>query len=289
MAPAELRVDTGVLANEGNGLLRAAEEIPAAPEPFTAVGADPLSEALSARVQAAVAPLISGLPKTKADAAKTAGQVVAAADRYETTDKQLADEITKRLQQMPQPGSGAPSGGAAPAVGAGGGAGAPGAPAAAGDAPGAPAGVDALSAADPVGAGSGAADQLGQLGDMMGTPVDMATQAAQAPMGMAGMAGMVPGAIMQGAQAAMQQGGQVSQVGATSPADQPGHDDGEEVLADAAGPASQPSQPAGAAPGAPGERAPEAPSAQRPAGEPVPPGGAPGSRDGRPPEGYRVL
>ena len=68
----ELRVDTVPLANGGQGLLGAADNIPLPPVPFTAVGGDALSTILNARTQAMEAPLIAGMPVTKAEALRTA-------------------------------------------------------------------------------------------------------------------------------------------------------------------------------------------------------------------------
>src|SRR5829696_6986330 len=54
------------------------------------------------------------------------------------------------------------------------------------------------------------AGQAGQLGQMMGMPMQMAQQAAQIPMQLAGMAASIPQGIMQGVQSAMQQVGQMT-------------------------------------------------------------------------------
>jgi hypothetical protein len=69
--------------------------------------------------------------------------------------------------------------------------------------------------AEPGGAGStnaaaSPAGQAGQLGQMMGMPMQMAQQAAQIPMQLAGMAASIPQGIMQGVQSAMQQVGQMA-------------------------------------------------------------------------------
>lgn len=69
--------------------------------------------------------------------------------------------------------------------------------------------------AEPSGAGStnaaaSPAGQAGQLGQMMGMPMQMAQQAAQIPMQLAGMAASIPQGIMQGVQSAMQQVGQMT-------------------------------------------------------------------------------
>lgn len=96
MAPEPLHVDPEALRVAANGLLGAARDIPAPPEPFNVTGSDPLSQALAARTKAVEAPLIEGLPTTKADATQTAENVAKAANAYESTDQQLADKINKR-------------------------------------------------------------------------------------------------------------------------------------------------------------------------------------------------
>ena len=59
------------------------------------------------------------------------------------------------------------------------------------------------------------AGQAGQLGQMLGMPMQMAGQAAQIPMQAMGMAASIPQGIMQGVQSAMQQVGQVSGMSGT--------------------------------------------------------------------------
>ena len=77
--PGELRVDTAPLASGGQGLLSAAGDIPLPPVPFTAAGGDALSTILNARTQAIEAPLIAGMPVTKAEALRTAQNIMQAA------------------------------------------------------------------------------------------------------------------------------------------------------------------------------------------------------------------
>ena len=189
--PGELRVDPTPLANGGQGLLSAAGDIPEAPVPFTATGADALSTILNARTQAIEAPLIAGMPVTKADALRTAQNIIQAAAKYEGVDQQLADQVLKALAEL----EGAESAGAAGGAGGtgGGAAGAAGAAGMAGETP-----------------AAGAAQQAGQLGQMMGMPMQLAQQAAQIPMQLAGMAASIPQGIMQGVQSAMQQVGQMT-------------------------------------------------------------------------------
>lgn len=188
--PGELRVDPAPLASGGEGLLSAAGDIPMPPVPFTATGADALSTILSARTQAIEAPLIAGMPVTKAEALRTAQSIIAAAAKYEGVDQHLADQVLKALSEL----EGAEAAGAG-GSGAGG-VGAAGSPATA-----------ATAGATPA---AGAAQQAGQMGQMMGMPMQMAQQAAQIPMQLAGMAASIPQGIMQGVQSAMQQGGQMA-------------------------------------------------------------------------------
>ena len=194
--PGELRVDTAPLASGGQGLLSAAGDIPLPPLPFTAVGGDALSTILNARTQAIEAPLIAGMPVTKAEALRTAQNIMQAAGIYERVDQQMADQILKALFGIDGiDGAGADGSGG----GGGGGAGVAGVA-------GAPASA-ATAGATPA---AGAAQQAGQMGQMMGMPMQMASQAAQIPMQLAAMAASIPQGIMQGVQSAMQQVGQMA-------------------------------------------------------------------------------
>jgi ESX secretion-associated protein EspJ len=179
--PGELRVDTAPLASGGQGLLGAAGDIPLPPVPFTAAGADALSTILNARTRAIEAPLIAGMPVTKAEALRTAQNIIQAARMYEGADQQLADQVLKALAEMEGAESAGGTGGAG--------------------------GSAAGSAATPA---AGAAEQAGQMGQMMGMPMQMAQQAAQIPMQLAGMAASIPQGIMQGVQSAMQQVSQMA-------------------------------------------------------------------------------
>jgi hypothetical protein len=183
--PGELRVDTAPLASGGEGLLSAAGDIPLPPVPFTAVGGDALSTILNGRTQAIEAPLIAGMPVTKAEALRTAQSIIQAAAKYEGVDQNLADQVLKALSELE----------GAEAAGAGG----------TGTAGGAV--TAATAGATPA---AGAAQQAGQMGQIMGMPMQMAQQAAQIPMQMAGMAASIPQGIMQGVQSAMQQLGQLA-------------------------------------------------------------------------------
>ncbi|WP_245233949.1 hypothetical protein [Mycobacterium sp. PS03-16] len=183
----ELRVNTGELANGGNGLAEGARAIPEPLQPLVTSGTDALSLALNARTNEIEQPLIEGMPKTKAEALATAENIIRAAGMYEQTDQEIADRIRKALDELD--GAGAPgagvSGGASGAEGAAG------------------AGGGAAPAA-------GGADAMGQMGQMLGMPLQMAQQAAQIPMQLAGMAASIPQQMMQGLQGGMQQIGQMT-------------------------------------------------------------------------------
>jgi hypothetical protein len=203
--PAELRVDTAALDNGGEGLKGAATDIPEPPAAFSAMGSDPLSTILNQRTQEIEAPIIAGMPATKADALRTAQNIIQAAGIYDRVDRELADQILKALFGL----EGADAAGAPGAGAPGGGGGAPGAADAAGMA-GAPAGAATAASAPAAAAPEAAAQQAGQMGQMMGMPMQMAQQAAQIPMQLAGMAAAIPQGIMQGVQSAMQQVGQMT-------------------------------------------------------------------------------
>src|SRR6478752_2231168 len=194
--PGELRVDTAPLASGGQGLLSAAGDIPLPPVPFTAAGGDALSTILNARTQAIEAPLIAGMPVTKAEALRTAQNIMQAAGIYERVDQQMADQILKALIGIDGTDSAGAGGSGGGGGGGGGVAGAAGAPANA-----------ATAAVTPA---AGAAQQAGQMGQMMGMPMQMASQAAQIPMQLVGMAASIPQGLMQGVQSAMQQVGQMA-------------------------------------------------------------------------------
>ena len=74
-------------------------------------------------------------------------------------------------------------------------------------------------------AASSQTNPMGQMGQLMGMPIQMAQQAAQLPMQMVGMAAAVPQGIMQGAQSLMGQfggsGGQLDKSGGNGTVAQP--------------------------------------------------------------------
>lgn len=183
-----LRVDTGMLSDLGSQLQTSANALPDPPAPFSVTGADAISAAISAKLPALETPIIEGLPKVKAEASETAGNIVTSAATYLTTDEEIAARIEKGLFD----GAGtAASGGGSGAGGAGGGAAGGGAAAAAG-------GVQSVSSA--AGSAAGAGGAAGQMGQMMSMPMQMASQAAQVPQqAMGALGGAVQGG-MQGAQ-----------------------------------------------------------------------------------------
>ena len=101
MAPETLGVDPVSLSRYGNDMLSAATDIPVAPAPFTAGGADPISMKIMSTLPSLEAPIQTGLPEVKAEATKTATSIVASASMYETTDEQLAKQIEQHTFDRP--------------------------------------------------------------------------------------------------------------------------------------------------------------------------------------------
>ncbi len=198
----DLRVDTALVRQSGGKLDTIAGLIPEPPATFSPAGTDALSTAIAGKVAEVVDPVIAQMPVTKGDLRRFAQNVMNAADSYDATDRQIAEEILKRLGLLDEAagsGGGGSSGGAGSTGGSGGGAtGAPGAPSSTAGSAGSPA------------AGGGGADQMGQLMQM---PMQMAQQAAQIPMALAGLAAAIPQAMMQGVQTAVQQASQMAQSG----------------------------------------------------------------------------
>lgn len=180
MTEEPLYIDTDAVRASGNEMLNALEGLQPAPPTTALTGSDPLSMAIISQVPSIQAPIVFGLPVIKADATKTATDVVSAADRYEKTDEMLGKRIEEQAAQLPG-GAGAPGAGVAAAGGAG--------------------------AAQNAAASQGGA--MGQMGQLMGMPMQMAQQAAQLPMQAMGMAAALPQAVMQGVQQAVQQVGQL--------------------------------------------------------------------------------
>lgn len=186
-----LRVDTGMLSDLGSQLQTSANALPDPPAPFSVTGADAISAAISAKLPALETPIIEGLPKVKAEASETAGNIVTSAATYLTTDEEIAARIEKGLFDGAGAAASGGGSGAGGAAGAGGGAAGGGAAAAAG-------GVQSVSSA--AGSAAGAGGAAGQMGQMMSMPMQMASQAAQVPQqAMGALGGAVQGG-MQGAQ-----------------------------------------------------------------------------------------
>lgn len=224
----DLRVDTALVRQSGSKLQTIAGLIPEPPATFSPAGTDALSTAIAGKVAEVVDPVIAQMPITKEELTRYAQNVMAAADRYDATDRQIAEDILRRLGLLDE------------VTGASGGA--PGMPVSVGD--GQQAGVPA--------AGAGQADQMGQLMQM---PMQLAQQAAQIPMQLASMAAAIPQAMMQGVQSAMQQASQMSEL---SGEDALGDEDSELAEGVVEEPKSSEPRPDEAAPGdSSGERAPE--------------------------------
>ncbi|BBW99731.1 hypothetical protein BST36_25070 [Mycolicibacterium moriokaense] len=238
----DLRVDTALVRQSGAKLQTIAGLIPEAPAPFSPAGTDALSTAIAGKVAEVVDPVIAQMPITKEELTRYAQNVMAAADRYDATDRQIAEDILKRLGLLDE------------TVGAGGGA--PGTPVSGGTPAAAPA------------AGAGQTDQMGQLMQM---PMQLAQQAAQIPMQLASMAAAIPQAIMQGVQSAAQQASQMAEMSSEERlADEDPKLDVEEQPKERAEPRSDEAAPGGssaerAPEPAPQESKPEPPSSPKPA------------------------
>ena len=224
--PPPLSVDPEQLAAAGNELKYSASQLPAAPAPFGVVGSDPLTQAIDLQIPAIEDPIATQLPAVKAQATKTAQNVISAAEAYLTTDQQLGGQISQEMQNLPAAeglsGGGGSAGGAA-ASAAGGTAGA-------------------------AGSAGSAAGGAGSMSQMMSTPMQMASQMSQLPMQAMSTVTSAPQGVMQGAQ---QVGQQVQQV-----VGQFGEAGSSDV---GSGPHAEPAAQEGAAAGDPAaERAPEA-------------------------------
>lgn len=190
MAPETLGVDPVSLSGFGSEMLAAAGDIPLAPPPFTSAGTDPITMKIMDSLPFIEAPIQTGLPEIKAEAVKTASNLVDAAARYLQTDEQLAKAYES--QQFDNQG-GSPGGGS---------------PAGSTDAGAPRTGVPGAGMAD--GAAQSAAGQPGgmdQLGQLMSMPMQLAGQVAQVPMQAMGMLASIPQAVMQGVQQVSQLAG----------------------------------------------------------------------------------
>ncbi len=220
--PPPLSVDPEQLAAAGNELNYSAGQLPDPPGPFGVVGSDPLTQAIDLQIPAIEQPIATQLPAVKAQATKTAQNVISAAEAYLTTDQQLGGQISQEMQNLPA------------AEGLSGGAGSAG-------------GAAASAAGGTAGAAGSAAGAAGSMSQMMSTPMQMASQMSQMPMQAMGSVTSAPQGVMQGAQQVGQQVQQmVGQFGEAGSSDL------------GSGPHAEPAAQEGAAAGDPAaERAPE--------------------------------
>src|SRR6478735_97810 len=159
----DLRVDTALVRQSGFKLDTIAGFLPEPPASFSPEGVDALSTAIAGRVSEVVDPVLAQMPITKDELTRFAQNVMTAADHYDASDRQIAEEILKRLGVFDESGAGSTGAGAA------GTAGAP---------------SSAAGSAGQQAAGTGQSDQMGQL-------MQMAQQAAQIPMQLASMAAAI--------------------------------------------------------------------------------------------------
>jgi hypothetical protein len=113
---------------------------------------------------------VTSLSEIKAKAKQFAANIGEAAARYAETDQTLESRVNQ--QQFDPNGSQGQPGSAGGAAGAG----------------------------SSAGAGLSAGNPIGQMGEMLSTPMEMAGQAVQMPMQTAGMLGSIPQGLMQGMQ-----------------------------------------------------------------------------------------
>jgi hypothetical protein len=147
-------------------------EVTVPPVPSVPPGGDPMSVMLSAIAPQVAEAVTKGVAEALAREEQFASTVHGARTAYQNTDLAAGQQI-QGAGELGEPASAA-------------------------------AGVGSSQSA-----GSGAGE-AGQLGQMMGMPMQMAQQAAQIPMQLAGMAASIPQGIMQGVQSAMQQVGQMA-------------------------------------------------------------------------------
>jgi hypothetical protein len=204
----ELRVDTDLVSAAGSRIKGLAEAIPAPPEVSPPIGEDALTAAISKRIAEVVDPVIEALPVTKEELKQFAQNVVTAAEKYDATDRQIAEEILKRIgafDELPAHGGVVADGGSSAVVGA--------------SSPLTTAGSGATVGGLTGASVGGAAGQVGGFEQMIGMPMQIAGMAAQMPMQMAGMAGQVSQQLVEGVQGAV---GQVGELSGLSDGDQQG-------------------------------------------------------------------
>ena len=194
--PPPLSVDPEQLAAAGNELKYSASQLPAAPAPFGVVGSDPLTQAIDLQIPAIEDPIATQLPAVKAQATKTAQNVISAAEAYLTTDQQLGGQISQEMQNLP----------AAEGLSGGGGS-AAGAQAASASAAGGTVGA--------TGSAGSAAGGAGSMSQMMSTPMQMASQMSQMPTQAMGAVTSAPQGVMQVGQQVQQMVGQFAEAGSS--------------------------------------------------------------------------
>jgi hypothetical protein len=70
------------------------QQLPAAPPPMSAPGADPVSAAINETLPIIESPVIKGLPEAQAALTNTGTKIVTAADMYAQTDQRLGENVS---------------------------------------------------------------------------------------------------------------------------------------------------------------------------------------------------
>jgi hypothetical protein len=146
-------------------------EVTVPPAPAIPPGADPMSVMLAAITPEIAAAVTKGVTEALAREERFSANVTGARTSYQNADGAAQQQI-QAAGGLAEPASAAAE-------------------------------VGSSQAGTPAG-------QVGQMGQLMGMPMQMASQAAQIPMQFAGMAASIPQGIMQGVQSAMQQVGQMA-------------------------------------------------------------------------------
>lgn len=194
-----LIVDPDRLVSASSALGAAAAEIPIVTPYAPAVGADPLSMAISDGARAIELPM-QALPDIRRDATAMAANVGTAGKMYADADRDAAEKASRhQFANYGAPGLG--DGGLPTARAAGGVAGGAGAGVGSGVEAGAGSGLGSGAGVAGAAASSAGVPGAGQAG----APMQMVQQAGQIPQQIAQMAGSAPQSVMQGAQGAFQQ------------------------------------------------------------------------------------
>jgi len=220
-----LRIDTDLVRDAGNRLSAIAGQIPSPPAVSPVSGVDELSTTISEQITKVVDPVLTQLPEVKNAFAAYSGNVTNAAATYNSTDEQISHDIKRKLGILGDETSGAGGSGAK------GGSQGQGADSAAAE-PGAgdPSAMPARHASAP-----GGEQGMGQMGQMMQMPMQMAQQAAQVPGQMLGSLSRVPQQATQGVQQIVE-----SAKGQGDGADADKADEGKHAGQDKQGPDAQP-------------------------------------------------